>query len=887
MTDTYSAEKPAFDPSQPFEAGSKPPFDPSKPFEAAGKKEGGAFTDIIPEVGTAIKDALKGTYEGLFSRPLARAQKAATEPISFTGSLQRAGEDIADLGKGTLSALSIPISPIVGAARSLIGHPMADVVTALNPPGQGMSYEDAKGKTDLALSGLGARGGGIPRGGVPNAAKIAEAQANEKLAGDVGIRLSRGQAAGDLEGIRYEDMASRGAYGKPAQDVAAPFFEGQFQDIQTAGRGVGEQVARGAGVAENPSEAAATLNAELLANAERARAGTGAVEQGAAREAELSRGALDTHGRILGDIVSEGRPTIENPRQAGEVVSQEVRSQAARDRADYQQRYNEAFSLPGEFHAGAFEGVGNRIQGRMTLGDNPVIIDDVTTPIASRAVRDLDNISSLKIQNRADPRGQPNPENITAVDLRGVDQARKRLVSFYKAARSGQNAADVRATGRLIEEFDTSIEQAITNGLFSGDDRALQALQDARAAYSAYARTYRPRQAGDDVGTAIRRIVDRNATAEETANMIVGSGRIGNSGTPVRLAERLEQIFGRDSDAWSTVRQAIWQRASQARNAEGAVDPGRAATGILDLANSSLGRRVFNAAELAAMRTHAQGIRGLEASIEALPRNRGAQAARTAYEDIFGGADIGGAQGAVFRRIIDGTATAEETANAVFGTIGSGNPGNTARLIQSIERIVGPDSEAMAAIRQGVWQKLTQSAAGKDQPGQQKLVQAINEFLNGRGQSIARSLYTQEELDMMRRYANAVKLTVIPKYARTNSDTTPALLAAINKYGGAVLSALGFAADHSLTGGLAGFGTSTLLKKGAGMVAERNSVKKISRQFEPTPNAPITLPPSRTQIGIGLSAPGRVPIPALPSFPTLQSVGIGRADQNEPQVPRP
>ena len=39
----------------------------------------------------------------------------------------------------------------------------------------------------------------------------------------------------------------------------------------------------------------------------------------------------------------------------------------------------------------------------------------------------------------------------------------------------------------------------------------------------------------------------------------------------------------------------------------------------------------------------------------------------------------------------------------------------------------------MAAVRQGVWQKLTQAAAGKDQPGAQKAMQAINEFLNGSG----------------------------------------------------------------------------------------------------------------------------------------------------------
>src|SRR5262249_8087046 len=157
---------------------------------------------------------------------------------------------------------------------------------------------------------------------------------------------------------------------------------------------------------------------------------------------------------------------------------------------------------------------------------------DVTTPIASRAIRDLDNISNLRIQNRADPFGQPNPENIVAVDLRGVDQARKRLVEFYKKARQSGDASDIRAMDRMINEFDNQVEGAISNGLFTGDERALAALQQARASYSRYARTYRPQFAGDDAGNAIRRIIDRNATPEEIANMLIGSGRVGNAGLP-------------------------------------------------------------------------------------------------------------------------------------------------------------------------------------------------------------------------------------------------------------------------------------------------------------------------------------------------------------------
>lgn len=692
----------------------------------------------------------------------------------------------------------------------------------------------------------GAGWAGVPK--TPPAPPSAIALENKNLAKEFDINLSRGQASKDLDAIRYEDMAARGAYGKPAQDKAAPFFDQQFQDMQAAGRGVSADLARASRQFPNPSEAATAVNSELGGAAANVQRLQQAAEQRAAQEANATRGAIDDQGRSLTDIVSEGRPGIENPREAGEIVGQTVRDKAALDRQNYKDRYKEAFALPGQFHAGAFEGIGQRIKGGLSLTENPVVIDDVTTPIASRAIQDLDGISSLIIQNRADPFGQPNPENITAINLRGVDQARKRLVSFYKSAKAkanaGGDASDLHAMSGMMNEFDDQVEKAISNGLFTGDPKALEAIQQARAAYSNYVKTYRPQGAGDDVGTAMRRIIDRKATPEEIANMIIGSGKIGNAGLPVRLADRLENVLGRDSDAWSAIRQGVWQKASQARNAAGEADPVKTATGILDLANSSLGRRMFSGEEIGAMRSHAQGIRNLDNVIASLPSTQRAAQVQNAYQKLFGGEGIGGAQETVFRRIMNGTASPEETAQTVFGAIGSGNPGNVNRMLNAIEKIAGKDSETMGAIRQGVWQKLTQTAEGKDQPGQQKIVQAVNEFLNGKGKTIAEQLYTPEERSLMDRYAKALRLTIIPKYARTNSDTAPAMLAAMRKYAGAVMASLGFVAEGGMLGGLSGYGVSKLLDKGAEKALEARAAHKVGKSLDELYATPPT--PSRS-----------------------------------------
>jgi hypothetical protein len=644
------------------------------------------------------------------------------------------------LGNVALGTLGWVTSPVKSALDTAIEQPIAGIT------GSKKAGEYASLAAGLAIPGYGLRGLAVREAPLVTSAAEKAELARRELAAEHGIDLSKGQAAEDLEKIRFEDMAARGAYGKPAQEEAAPFFERQYGQIGEAGKTIGEGLARDKGVVGELGVAGAVVNSELGTAAQQARQAVQEAESTAQREAEAARQATsdrlvaaqqaaeqeaaahraiaEDQGRAIAEAIRGANPEIENAREAGEIVGQTVRQRAAQERQAYQNLYGEAFGLPGQFHAGAFEGVGQRIKGYLTLGDEPVIIDDVTTPVAFRAIRDVDGISSLRIQNRAGPLGQPNPENIVAVDLRGVDQARKRLVAYYRQARQSGNAADARATGRILDGFDDQVENAISSGLFSGDERALTALQEARGAYRRYAQAYRPQQSGDDVGNAMRRIIDRNATPEEIANMVIGSGKIGNAGLPVRIADRLENVLGADSEAWNSIRQAMFRRASEVHATDGSLDPIRGATRLMDFTDSSLARRMFTPEELAAMQGHAQGVRDLDrivaqlpttreaaqaaeqvkpanvkAAIAALPSTQKAERVRAAYQDLFGGDGIGGAQAAAFRRIVEGTASPEETVNALFSAIGSGNPGNVSRLIGAVQRIVGPDSDAMETLR--------------------------------------------------------------------------------------------------------------------------------------------------------------------------------------------
>lgn len=750
-------------------------------------------------------------------------------------------------GNVGFGGLNFIASPINAAYRSLIGQPVEDTT--------GIPREYTEFAAQLATPGLGfgklpSKPGAIAEpmpkirtieGADPTSQK---AMANRELLDEFNIPGTRGQITEDAGAIRFEDMASRGAYGDEMQKIAKPAFEDQFEAIQDASRRVGQTLSRGEQPLNSPADAATSVAEEIGARGADARAArdaqiaaaerqaaelTGAAERDVTvRQAQAARAGQEIEGRISGD-----NPLIENPRQAGAVVNDATREAAAANRAEFRNLYDEFGQMEGSIPVNEVRGLGTTVRDTLTNQRNPVIIDDDLSN-ASKAIQMLDRESGgPSLINRAAPRMPiENGSEIVGVTLQGMDRMRRHLVSFYKRAERGSE--DQRAVAGIMRAFDDQIERVISNGLFSGDPRALEVLQNARASYSNYRRNFHPQGAGDDVGTAMRRIVERNATPEETANMIIGSGKLGNAGLPVRIADRLEQILGADSEAFNSIRQAIWQKASQVRSgAAGDIDALRSARSITDFTDTSLARRHFPPEELAAMRSHAQGIRDLHRAVEALPATQktaattakaAAERAQEGYQAAFGTEGLTGPQRQVFNRMIEGTAQPEEVAQAMFNIIGSSNPANASRAIQAVERIVGADSPIMGTIREGVWQKLTQNPFGKDQQGQQKLVQGVNEFLNGKGRDVAKQLYTPEERALMQRYSDAVRKTIINKYSRTNSDTAIATSAQAERQASTIANSITSAiASIAHLGPLGHLGGHYVAKKIGQRVARKTS----------------------------------------------------------------
>lgn len=505
----------------------------------------GAYVDQAGAALSAAANPLTGagapgeTYGERYTQNLKRNQEVAQQVEKESPILSTA----AQVGGGILATAPLAATNIGAKLLGLAGPSLKSMMGYGAASGGAISAADAVARghdaTLPAVIGTAIGGGTAPAGrviggavsGVRNMLPGRTTPQNVVDVAGTRVPISTGQASGDVTTQALENAALRGGSGQRAQQVAEQFFRGE--------------------------QAPAVEQA-------RSNIGTG----------------LDRFGANV----------VDSPIGAGELVSEQVKRAAAQSKAGYQGLYDEAMSLPGEIHAGAFEGIGQKIKGTLTLGRDPVIIDDVTTPIASRALQQIEeNISRLKVQNKADPFGAPSAENIVGVNLAGYDQTRKQLISMASAAEKG--SADHRAIGRIIGSFDDHVEDAISRGLFTGDERALDALRDARRAFSQHKSQFASQGRGDDVGRAMERIVGHRggegATATEVANMLYGEARIGGSGLSVRLAQRLQNVLGPESPEWVGIRQGLWSKLTEAT--EGRIEMGtqKASERISEFLNGS------------------------------------------------------------------------------------------------------------------------------------------------------------------------------------------------------------------------------------------------------------------------------------------------------------
>ena len=533
--------------------------------------------------------AAKGA--GLAGQAVAAAGTGAA--YGAAGSLLDA-KDAAEVGKGALigGVAGGVLAPVASKAMDALAPFFAKGVSTRNSAGQftdearalltrsGINPDTIDHKTERALLDAFEKGGAT------------DAALNEGRAAAQGISLTKGQAAGDYAQQQGEALAARNGE-NAGQKALGDFLNTQQEQVAARQRGIGEELAGGKTAVESPYDAGEMVAARARAAADNA-AHRASESDGLAnaaltnlrthQDALTAGGTVATRARQIASdaagaeqsALQTGEQALAGARGAGDaldnasVITQGVRDRAATARQGFKGAYDEAAAEPGQFAQGTFNKTRQAVENNLSLRDNPVALDGQLTPAASRAMDDLGRMPQLA-----------DPENIGS-SMRDVDQFRKRLVSWYRAA---QTPTDKAAVTQIINAFDDHISGSMDAGLFSGSSDALGKYQTARGLFRDYQQTFRPQGAGDDVGTAVRQIVERDARPDEVSRIIFGNPGSGNVGRSLRIADRLEKVLGPESPEMTSLRQGLVSRitggtnmapeAVSARIEQGLTGPGR------------------------------------------------------------------------------------------------------------------------------------------------------------------------------------------------------------------------------------------------------------------------------------------------------------------------
>jgi hypothetical protein len=257
------------------------------------------------------------------------------------------------------------------------------------------------------------------------------------------------------------------------------------------------------------------------------------------------------------------------------------------------------------------------------LGLAPVTAKDILESTAAKIgapkvlAKEVTEKSATAVANTAEVAAE---QSAPRVGLKEMDAARKRLVVMYGDAKRaamapGGSGSDVRAMGRILHEFDSSIIDAFESGKFTGDSAAArQLLTDARASHAEYKNTFTNRGGSDPVGRAVEKILgrytDSAATPDQIAQLSYGPATAPGGGQAIQVAQRLKSILGETSPEWGAYKKGLQAHVEGEGPATKRAD--RIENFLRGTKGKGLANIVLSRDERQALGNYAQSLRGLE-----------------------------------------------------------------------------------------------------------------------------------------------------------------------------------------------------------------------------------------------------------------------------------
>lgn len=306
-----------------------------------------------------------------------------------------------------------------------------------------------------------------------------------------------------------------------------------------------------------------------------------------------------------------------SPTEVGGRLYEAIRNRQQQLRSGYQTAYEAVDPTSLRILSESVDPLESRVMA--TLKER--VVDPTLTPASRNAVDEIRGIIP-----------KTGKANVTDISLKSLETTRRKLRELYNA---GANDTDKGNVSAIIKEFDSWLDDSISDGLIRGDATQLGKLKEARKLYAEYQTTFPKgnvsKLADADAAKNIRTIVEKDLQPNEVMNLLYGKSAIGEAQSSVRTVQRLKKMFGADSNDFKQFQEAAFVRLT--RDSQGNMLPASKIVNTIDELimgkGSGLTRELFSAEQINTIRKLRSDLNKLVVPIEAQnPSRSGYEGAR-------------------------------------------------------------------------------------------------------------------------------------------------------------------------------------------------------------------------------------------------------------------
>ena len=215
-----------------------------------------------------------------------------------------------------------------------------------------------------------------------------------------------------------------------------------------------------------------------------------------------------------------------------------------------------------------------------------------------------------------------------AVPFSVIERTRQMLRRAHTAAYNGSNGADQEATRLILSAYDDWMEDAVDYALQEGAEQSIAQIRQARTLWADYLKTFTGKKGADNY---IRKIVEDEATPDQVAGWLFGASKNIGGGQSAQLAKRMRDVLGADSQEFTALKKAAWDRLTmKADTPRGVMDMESALREFTAGKGKTLAAELFTPKELTRISEFRMALKALIPPAKATnPSGSGYEAARS------------------------------------------------------------------------------------------------------------------------------------------------------------------------------------------------------------------------------------------------------------------